>query len=186
MKYIHGTTDFKMNNTCVTIGKFDGLHMGHQMLIGELKKYEAHGLTSVMLTFDMAPSEVLHGEKEKQLYSEEERVRLLEKKGPQVLISYPFTRETAATEPYDFLKEVLIGKLGACVIVIGDDFRFGKDRKGDAAFLIAHEREFDYTTVVCPRLAINENIVSSSFIRDKLVAGESQTAEIMLNRAFFD
>lgn len=186
MIYIRGTTDFHFDGTCVTVGKFDGLHAGHQVLLDELKRYEAQGLTSVMLTFEFAEEAGRTEAERTRLMTPAERFALLEKRGPQVCIEYPFTRETMMTEAYDFLKDVLIGQLGASVIVMGDDFRFGKGRAGDAAFLTAHEAEFGYKTVVCPRLTIDGETVSSSVIREKIARGELNGARSMLNRGYFD
>lgn len=186
MIYIRNTTDFSFENTVVTIGKFDGLHMGHQLLLKELKKYEALGLKSVVLSFDFAPMEILKGQKIKPIYTEEEKLKLLEANGPEVYIEYPFTKKTADTEAIDFLREVLIEKLGARVIVAGDDFAFGKDRRGDADFIRAHASEFDYEAVICPKLLIGEEVVSSTAIRKKLECGDMRGAELMLNKSYFN
>ncbi len=185
MIYIRHTTDFKFSNSCVTIGKFDGLHLGHQVLLDELKEYESRGLTSIMLTIDFVEKDFPDRKNSNQIYSESERVMMLEKNGPQVMIAYPFTRETMQTDPEVFLKEVLIEKLGAKVIVTGDDFCFGKDRKGNSDFLKAMQEKYDYKAVICDRFKVGEDIVSSSLIREKLKDGDLVTAEKYLNQEYF-
>lgn len=185
MIYLHDTTDFKFENTVVTIGKFDGLHMGHQLLLDELKKYRNLGLKSVVLSFDFTPMEVLTGRKVRPIYTEEEKINLLKANGPDIYIEYPFTQKTADTEAVDFLQKVLIGQLGARVIVAGDDFAFGKGRKGDTAFLKNHADEFGYRVVICPKMTISDEVVSSTAIRNKLESGDSAGAEIMLNKSYF-
>lgn len=185
MIYIHNTKDFHFENTVVTIGKFDGLHLGHQMLFSEMKKYTQMGLKSVVLSFDFSPLEILRGQKVAPIYSEEEKIKLLEANGPDVYIEYPFNAETAGTEAIDFLKDVLIGKLGARVIVAGDDFAFGKDRKGDAQFLRTYAPEYGYEAVICPKLMIGEEAVSSTAIRGKIERGDRAGADLMLNRSYF-
>lgn len=183
MQLVKNTTDFQFHNTCVTIGKFNGLHRGHQLLVEELKKHETEGLTSVMLAFDM--SGFRPGPAEQDIYSEEERLRFLKQNGPQVYISYPFTAKTAAMEPEEFVEKILIGQLGARVIVVGDDFRFGRNRAGDAELLKTLERKYNFKTTVIKRIGLNGEIISSSAIRGHMTQGDSKVAEDMLNRSYW-
>ena len=185
MIYLRNTTDFKFNNTCVTIGKFDGLHLGHQLLIDTIRACEKEGLTSVMLSLDILPGTFDGNVPQQRIYTEAERVEMLEKKGPQIMISYPFTRETLSTEAEVFLKEVLIDRLGAKVIVMGDDFCFGKNRLGDAGFLTARAELYGYRTVVCPRIMYKGEVVSSTLIRARLAEGDRAGAAELLNPGYF-
>jgi len=184
MEYIYGSTDFKYQNTCVTLGKFDGLHRGHQLLLSELAKFEQQGLTSVMFTFDYHPGNLFSEKEIDLIYTEEEKKELLSRLGPKVLISYPFTEETASMEPEDFIKEVLIGKLDAKAIVIGTDYRFGKKRKGDAELLKKYSVVYGYELVVCEKLTYSDKVISSTRIREELRNGQIESVNEMLGRPY--
>lgn len=184
MEYIYGSTDFKYHNTCVTLGKFDGLHRGHQLLLSELAKFEQQGLTSVMFTFDYHPGNLFSEKEIDLIYTEEEKKELLSRLGPKVLISYPFTEETASMEPEDFIKEVLIGKLDAKAIVIGTDYRFGRKRKGDAELLKKYSLVYGYELVVCEKLTYHDKVISSTRIREELKSGQIESVNEMLGRPY--
>ena len=130
MEYIT-SSDFHFKDTAVALGKFEGIHRGHQLLMDEVKKQELHGLQSVVFTFDRPTRLTLTGDtKYKQIYTKEERKTILEKRGINILIEHPFTKEFAALTPERFIREVLVEKVGAKVIVVGTDFHFGKNRSG--------------------------------------------------------
>ncbi len=184
MEYIYGSTEFKYHNTCVTLGKFDGLHRGHQYLLSELAKFEQQGLTSVMFTFDYHPGNLFSEKEIDLIYTEEEKKELLSRLGPKVLISYPFTEETASMEPEDFIKEVLIGKLDAKAIVIGTDYRFGRKRKGDAAMLKEYSDLYGYKLVICEKLTYHDKVISSTRIREELKNGQMESVNEMLGHPY--
>lgn len=184
MEYIYGKTDFRFYNTCVTLGKFDGLHKGHQRLFEELSTYEKHGLTSVMFTFDYHPGNLFSEKEIDLIYTEEEKRRLLERSGPNILISYPFTEETASMEPEDFIKDVLMEKLNAQAIVVGVDYRFGKQRRGDVMMLEKYQEVFGYDLIVCEKLTYDGKIVSSTRIREELKKGNMESVNAMLGHPY--
>lgn len=184
MEYIYGSTDFKYQNTCITLGKFDGLHRGHQLLLSELAKFEQQGLTSVMFTFDYHPGNLFSEKEIDLIYTEEEKKELLSRFGPKVLISYPFTEETASMEPEDFIKEVLIGKLDAKAIVIGTDYRFGRKRKGDAAMLKQYSTVYGYELVICEKLTYHDKVISSTRVREELRLGQMESVNEMLGHPY--
>jgi len=185
MEIIKGK-EFLLKNTCVTIGKFDGLHLGHQMLLAEMQKYQ-NSYTTVMLNFDFSQWEntLKKGSESRKLYTEEQKISCLEKKGPAVLIEYPFDRVTADTSAYDFIKDILIGQLDAKVIVVGENFRFGRAAQGDTAFLKEYEREFGYKTIIMDCVKINDRVVSSTRIRDEISHGNLSQAEVLLNKNYW-
>lgn len=184
MEYIYGKTDFSFYNTCVTLGKFDGLHRGHQLLLQELSMFEQQGLTSVMFTFDYHPGNLFSEKEIDLIYTEEEKRTLLERKGPKVLISYPFTEETASMEPEDFIKHVLIEKLGTRAIVVGNDYRFGRKRRGDIAMLEKYQDVFGYELVVCDKLMLDDQVISSTRIREELKKGNMEDVNKMLGHPY--
>lgn len=181
------TDDFKkLHNTCVTIGKFDGLHMGHQLLFEELARQHANGYTSVVFTFDRQPASELRKEKTDLIYSSEIKKKMLEKHGPDVLISYPFSKKVADLSPIEFVKSILIDKLDMKLIVVGTDFRFGKNREGDIAFLKSVEKKFGFRTVVFEKECFEGREISSTFIRELISEGKQEEAEKMLRKEYFD
>lgn len=117
MKYI-GENDFSMSNTCVAFGNFDGLHLGHRAIIEKLLDISKQGLTSVMVSFAYDDT-LLDGKK--ILTTPEEKKYLLRKNGPEVLISYKIDQENKDVSMKNFIKEIIVGKLDAKVIVAGSD-----------------------------------------------------------------
>ena len=126
MKHIN-TARYHLKNTAVALGKFEGIHIGHQLLIDKIVEKTAEGLTSVVFTFDRPPSATLqHVTDYPQIYTRQERQQILKDKGVDVLIEHPFTRKFAALTPEKFIREVLVERTGAKLIAVGTDFRFGK------------------------------------------------------------
>lgn len=184
MKYIAGNTNFKLKNSAVTLGKFDGLHLGHQLLLDQVKSFKNQGYSSVMFSFLYHPC-TLFSEKEFELiYNEEEKLAKVKKSGLDVLISYPFTEDTRSIEPEDFIKEILIDKLDAKVIVVGNDFRFGRQRRGDIQLLKQYEKTYGYKLIACEKRKNKDYVISSSVIRRELKEGNIEAANAMLGQPY--
>lgn len=184
MDYIAGRTDFKYKNCAVTLGKFDGMHLGHQQLIDLVISYKKQGLTAVMFSFLMHPGNLFSDKEFELIYTEEEKLAKLSHTGIDVLISYPFTEETRSMEPEGFIKDILIGKLEAKVIVVGEDFRFGNQRKGDVAFLKKYEEQYGYKVIACVKKKWKNEVISSSSIRKAIKDGDMESANAMLGKPF--
>ena len=192
MIFISGTKDICMENTAVAIGKFDGLHLGHQSLIRKINSYKAHNMTSVMLTFNYNPSYMLQGKALSLIYTSQERRILAGRMGVDVLIEYPFSEETAHMDPTEFLQEVLIRHLGARHIVVGEDFCFGRDRKGNTDLLRGMSLPLGYSAHICPKIHTtlkeavgqyqpgDEADISATLIRQAIQEGKMETANQML------
>lgn len=184
MEYIKDP-DFQLKNTAVALGKFEGLHRGHQLLFDEIKKQKQQGLKSVVFTFDMPPRSALRGDQSyQQIYTKEERRLLLEEMQMDILIEHPFTKEFAAQTPEEFVRDVLVGKAGAKKVVVGKDFRFGKKRSGDVALLKELAPKYGYELIVIEKLQMNHKDVSSTRIRAHLEKGEMEEAERLLGRPY--
>ena len=164
MQYIEGKK-FKFKNTAITLGKFDGIHRGHQLLLKKILSQKANHLTSVMFTFSSHPQNILEHKDSKLIYTLDEKRILLEKWGIDVLISYPFNEETASIKAHDFVKDVLIDKLDGKMIVVGKDFRFGHNREGDVNLLKKLSKEFDFELLVYDKFAIKNLTISSTLIK---------------------
>lgn len=184
MKYIENDKNLKLRNTVVTLGKFDGIHIGHQDLIDQVILYKKQGYKGVMFTFSYHPSNLVSKEEIKLIYTEEEKIEKVKSRGIDVLVSYPFTKETMSIEGEDFIKKVLIERLDAKYIVVGEDFRFGYKRRGDISLLKELEDKFGYKTIVCEKKKWNNQVVSSSRIRSKLSEGKLRQVNSMLGHPY--
>ena len=184
MKYIAGSTDFNLKNSAVTLGKFDGLHQGHRLLIDEVLSLKSKGYTSVMFTFLYHPYNLISENEIKLIYTEEEKLQKLKASGLDVLISYPFSQETKNIEPEDFIREILVDKLDAKVIVVGSDFRFGKNRRGNVDMLKSMENKYGFRVISFEKKRWRDTVISSSTIRHELEKGNMEEANAMLGEPF--
>ena len=170
--------------TVLTIGAFDGLHLGHQALLAQLKESaQKRQAQSAVITFHPRPRSVLAP----QLYhndyltTPEERVVLFKNIGLDVLIIIPFSLEFAQTTAHDFVKS-LTDQINLVELWSGHDFALGKNREGNLARLTELGREFNYTMHEFAPVLINGKIISSTQIRQLLLAGEVQQAARLLGR----
>lgn len=166
---------------CVSIGVFDGLHLGHREVItAGLQDARGLGAPSAVLTFDRHPLALLRpDDAPPMLCSLGERLRLLEALGVDMAIVVPFDHQFASQSPEQFLNSVLREALNAQHVVVGHDFRFGKNRAGDAAWL--SER---FSTRVVPPVEVDGERVSSSRIRAMIAEGKLAEANRLLGRPF--
>ena len=185
MKFINGTTDIRLTRTAVTLGKFDGLHRGHQVLLNELAGRKKEGYTTVMFTFQCHPMnlfsdkevELINTETENRYYLEQGRIPAPK---PDILIAYPFTRETADMSPEAFVSDILSGRLDAKIIVVGSDYRFGKDRRGNISLLGHLSARYGYELVVKDKLNCMGSEISSTRIRSEIIKGDMELARRLL------
>lgn len=184
MEYIAGRTDFKLVNSAVTLGKFDGIHLGHRYLIDQVISYKDRGYNSVLFSFLLHPCSLIAKKDMKLIYTEEEKRIILEATGMEALVSYPFNKETKSMEPEDFISEVLAGKLNAGIVVVGEDFRFGHNRRGDVTMLMSYADTYGYKVIACGKKSMNNRIISSSAIRAELKKGNIEAANAMLGTPY--
>ena len=171
----------------VTVGNFDGVHRGHQALVGEAVSAarEASG-TAVVLTFDPHPSRVLSPERAlTSLMTVEQKAEVLAGLGADRLAVLPFTREVSEKSPEAFAREVLAHALGARQVVVGTNFRFGRGREGDVAGLTALGGSLGFAVRAVEPVWHREGPISSSRVREALARGEVAPAREMLGRPFF-
>ncbi|HSZ71027.1 MAG TPA: bifunctional riboflavin kinase/FAD synthetase [Cytophagaceae bacterium] len=170
MKVLYNLNDFPSDvRTVVSIGTFDGVHKGHQLILQELKKQTDAQQKSVVFTFWPHPKKILSAGKVPPLLSTlEERLALIEKEGIDYTVVVPFTKELAALSARAFVEEVLVKKLHLSKIIIGYDHRFGNDRTGDLAFLQRVAGEFHFDVQEIPAQYIEQTAVSSTKIRAAL------------------
>jgi riboflavin kinase/FMN adenylyltransferase len=176
-----------VKNAVVTIGTFDGVHIGHQKIISTLKEEaKAIGGETVILTFFPHPRMILHPEDQqlKLITTIAEKSELLEELGIDHLIITPFTRDFSNLSPEDYVKEILVKKIGTKKIIIGYDHRFGKNREGGIAQLEALAKVYDFEVAVIPEQDVKEVAVSSTKIRQALLDGDIATANAFLGHPF--
>jgi riboflavin kinase/FMN adenylyltransferase len=172
----------------VTIGTFDGVHLGHKKLLTRLAEIKAKtGGSTMVFTFDPHPRKVLFpDQKDLQLLTTlEEKIELLNKLDLDYTVIYPFTPEFAAIEPLKFIKEILVDKLKVQTLVIGYDHKFGKDRKGDINTFRETSKTYGFKVEEVPVQEINEINVSSTKIRKALFDGDVKTASLLLGYNYF-
>ena len=177
---IKDTNDFHFTDTCVTVGKFDALHIGHKALMERMDDYRAQGLKAVVLRLEMCRNGKDTCGSVSELRTEQDRIELLEALGIDIYISLPFTDELAHMSAEDFVREILVNKLGVKAMVIGDDFRFGYERKGDAELLKKLGEEYGFETAVLDRIRCDGQIVSSTLIRELIREKRLEEAYKML------
>ena len=170
--------------TAVTIGIFDGVHKGHQAilkrLLGEAKKA---ALKSVVMTFDPHPAKVLNpAEKIPFLISLEHRIKLIKEMGVDACFIVEFTKEFSSLSPEDFIKKVLIDKLGLKVLVVGENFLFGAKEKGNLRLLKSLGKKYDFKVREVRPLRIGGDFISSTRIRRAVERGDLRLASMMLGR----
>jgi riboflavin kinase/FMN adenylyltransferase len=172
--------------SAVTIGNFDGVHRGHQALVGETVAHaRAHGLRAVALTFDPHPARVLApGREPMPLTTAARKAELLEALGIHLLAVLPFTKEVAALGPEAFAREVLAEALGTRHVVVGETFRFGHEQRGDALALARLGETLGFTVRAVPAVLDDGRPVSSSRIREALTEGDVARAASLLGRPY--
>ena len=180
MDIIYGKA-FSIKNTAICLGKFDGVHAGHRKLLSCIQKAkEKNGLSTAIFTFQMHPGTLFGTTRQQVLTTLVEKTAILEQEHIDTMIAYPFTKETAAMEPEDFVKEVLCSCCDAKWIVVGEDFRFGKQRRGDVSLLQEMAGPCGYTLQVVPKVEKAGNVVSSTRIRACVEAGDMEQARELL------
>lgn len=173
--------------SALTIGFYDGVHLGHRVVIGEVRRLAAElGAASVVLTFDPHPARVVRPESAPLLLTDlEQRIELLATTGVDAVLVLPFDEARAKEAAEDFVQEVLVGCLGARAVVVGEDFHFGAQRRGDVALLRAMGRTAGFEVDGLQLLASAATAatpVSSTAIRSALAAGDIESANRMLGR----
>ncbi len=187
METIHSIFDFKpTQETYVTIGTFDGVHIGHQKIIEKLVlEAKANHKKSLLLTFFPHPRMVLQQDATVKLINTiQERIDLLAKTGLDYLIIHPFSRDFSRLTALDFVRDILVNQLNISKLIIGYDHHFGKNREGNIEQLTEYSHLYDFNVEEIPAQDIDEIAVSSTKIRKALLNGELKTANNYLGYSF--
>ena len=170
----------------VTLGNFDGVHLGHRDIFKRLKKRAAEiGGQSLILTFDPHPVKVLRPDAGPRLITPlKKKLRLFDEVGVDGVILADFTKAFAAQHPLKFAEDVLYKKINARLIMVGHDFTFGKGKEGTIDSLMEFGRKIGFDVEVVRAYKIDGQIVSSTLIRELIVAGDVKKAAVMLGRNY--
>jgi riboflavin kinase/FMN adenylyltransferase len=170
----------------VTIGNFDGVHIGHQALFRQvIEKARSIGGTSVVMTFEPHPLRVLNSHKHFPLITlYEQKVELIGASGIDILVCVPFTREFAKTPARAFVKDILCDLIGMTSVVVGEDYSFGKKREGDISLLKEMGRTHGFEVIVSGWIELGARRISSTEIRNLVRDGQVDEAAKLLGRHY--
>ena len=188
MRIYHSIEDFPSDvNTIVTIGTFDGVHKGHQIIINrinEIAKKEA--MESVVLTFDPHPRHVIYPDDQdlRLIHTLEEKIEALITTGVQNLVLHKFTKEFSRTESVNFIRDFLVTKLNMKYMVVGFDHHFGKNRQGTFDNLIELSDAYGFKIEKIKPQNIGEVTISSTKIRNAILEGDCKKANTYLSANF--
>lgn len=186
MRYITNTLDFQLEKrSVVTLGKFDGLHRGHDKLITRTLEFGKKGYDTVVFTFDVSPLVKLGTRITRTLLTNEERKVLLERKRIDCLIECPFVSELIQMEPEDFIREVLAVQLRAAYVIVGPDFHFGYKRKGTPELLKKLGHRYGFEVEILDKEMDEEREISSTWIRETLREGRIEKVNHLLGYPYF-
>ncbi len=189
MDVIHGSENIpeSLKGAFVTIGNFDGVHLGHRfifgMLVGEARR---EGRPAVAISFDPHPKMVLHPERRPfyLITSPEEKIGLLAGLGIDAFILIPFSVEYARTTADEFVRVILWERLRIRRVIIGHDYTFGRGKEGNEAFLTEAGRRLGFEVEVMNAFCVGDTVISSTKIREALLAGEVRFAATFLGRPY--
>lgn len=179
----------QLNNTAVALGKFEGVHKGHILLINKIielandKTILSMGemsinksIKSVVFTINMPDENVIN--------LDSERYDIFKGFGVDYVCECPFDERISRLSPLEFIKKILVERLGVSYVVVGSDFRFGHKRSGDVSTLKKYAAEYNYEVIVFEKLKIDDNIISSTFIRKLLEKGDVQAVDRYMGRPY--
>ncbi|UTP71657.1 bifunctional riboflavin kinase/FAD synthetase [Alteromonas sp. LMIT006] len=188
MQLIRGLHNIRpQHKGCVlTIGKFDGVHLGHQAVLGNLRnKAEELSLPTAVMVFEPQPEEVFTPEKAPARLSRwRDKYEAMRDLGMDRLFCVHFTHSFASQSAAQFIKDILVDRLGVKFLVVGDDFRFGKGREGDFAMLVEAGKQFGFSVVNTASFRLADCRISSTAIRQALAEHDFALAQQMLGRTF--
>lgn len=173
------------DKSVVTIGKFDGIHKGHEVLIEKTVNYsKQEQLTSVVFTFKNSPISYFSNIITREIITEVEKMNKLKLLGVDVVIDIPFNKDMAEISAEDFVKQILVDKLGAKKLIIGHDFAFARKREGTPPILKILGKKYGFDVEVIEPVVINNIRVSSTHVKDLIYAGRVDEIKNYLGRNY--
>jgi len=187
MKIINGFENLPSisKNTITAIGNFPGVHLGHKKILKFLsKKAEELGLLSMVLTFSPHPEKILGETRIKMIQTLDQRLEEIKKFGIQAVLVISFDKKFSNFSGQEFIQKILVNLLRAKVLIVGKNFRFGKNREGDTFLLSRLASRFNLQVFSLPSVSKGGMIVSSSLIRKFLQEGEIEKPNVLLGRTY--
>lgn len=185
MEIITGTTDFVIREeTAVAIGKFDGVHVGHQRLLEEILEKKKTGCRACVFTFDPPANVFFGGADEKVLTTREEKRCILELLGVDILVEFPFNMQTSAIPPREFVSRILWDQMNAVFVAAGEDLSFGAGGAGNAALLQEMAETADMEVRIIDKISVDGREVSSTLVREAVEQGDLLLAERLLGAPY--
>ncbi len=186
MKIYNNLDEIEYNpNSVVTIGSFDGVHLGHKAILDDVtERARKSGCRSVVVTFNPHPRDVVGRGPVQHLCTLEERLKHLEQSGIDETLIINFTYEFSQQSARTFYEHCLVRRIGVREVVIGHDHMFGKNREGSIDILRQIGDELGFDVVMIPEVRVNDKVVSSSLIRELLSQGKTDEANKLLGRSY--
>ena len=173
--------------TVISIGNFDGVHIGHQAVLSHVvQRARAAETMAVAMTFDPHPIKLLRPSEAPSLVTTlEQRLALIERTGIETTLVLPFTHRLARMDAAEFVRDVLVDRLGVQEVYIGNNFRFGADRGGDVALLESMGEKLGFEAAAAPIVEAAGGVVSSTRVREAIASGCVEEVATLLGRTFF-
>ena len=181
--------DHPYKNAVITIGNFDGVHIGHQALFHKvIEKAEELDGTSIAMTFEPHPIRVLKQNNHPPLITMyEQKVELIAKAGIDILICISFTREFASIPAKEFIERILVKRIGMKAVIVGEDYTFGKNREGNLDLLKTYGKQIGFEVIVVREIQMSNNSedkISSTRIRELISDGKVAESQKLLGRHY--
>lgn len=185
MRIIHDCSEFYIEDrTAVAIGKFDGVHIGHQKLLQRILQKKQEGYKACVFTFDPPPNVLFGKRTQKELTTREEKRLLFERIGVDILVEFPLNKETAATLPEDFVRKILTEQMNTAFIAAGTDLSFGKGGTGNSELLCMMQTECGFEVEIIDKVCKDGREISSTYVREAVAEGDMELAEELLGEPF--
>ncbi len=185
MQVIQKTAEFEIEGqNAAAIGKFDGIHLGHQKLLRCILEQKCFGRKAVVFTFDPPPAALFGSGQYRELMTREEKRAAFEGMGVDVLVEFPLTFGTAAISPEDFITETLVKRMHAVYVAAGGDVTFGDKGAGNAALLHAMAGKCGYEVHIIDKVCYNGKAVSSTEVRQAVESGKMEDAACLLGAPY--
>ncbi|MBR2765316.1 MAG: riboflavin biosynthesis protein RibF [Blautia sp.] len=177
MEYIKVEDSFpRLSGTAVTIGKFDGLHRGHRRLVDKILEKKEQGLKSLLFAIDVSDRFIL---------TRDERARFLEEKGLDYLVECPLSDWLRRTRAEAFIREILAGAFGAGYVAVGEDYRFGYERRGNGTMLEKAGHRYGFDVEIVPHEMDGRRKISSTYVREELLKGNMEKVAFLMGSAYY-
>lgn len=181
MKYVKGIDAYQdTRDSAITLGKFDGLHLGHELLVSRVEEHQTQdGVIGIVFAFDMREMYEKLNKPYQMLLSNEEKAARLDGR-VDYFIDCPFVEQIASIEAEDFIEKVLVDRFHAKYIVVGTDFHFGHGKRGDYRMLQDYSEKFGFEVDVIEKKRYEGREISSTYIKELLAEGKKELANELL------